>query len=222
MNRGLVVVAALVIVSIVHGDAAARGTLRFGFLPLDLESSSETPLFGGEVESAVERYNDAAAAHDQMTGDKTERIDSSDLGLDATLFVIAPGIEAGTGRYFFRIEAPIGLASELRSIGVAIYPLNLQGRLSRNTSAYISTGGAASWLDRAGAGDIGGLVTLRAAAGVRFGRAVVELGYGAFVLGGSVNTDKLDSPQRMEAPSEAIAAGEARGIFDASIGMTFD
>ena len=221
MNRGLVIVAALVIVSVADDDAAARGTLRFGILPLELEASSETPLFGGEVDRAIDRYNNAAATHDAMTGGNTDRIDTSDLRLDATLFVIAPGLEAGSGRYFFRIEAPIGLASELRSVGLGIYPLNLQGRLSRDTRAYLSTGGTASWLDRAGAGDVGGLVTLRAAVGVRFRRVLVEVGYGAFVLGGSVNKDKLDSPEMMQSPSEAIAAGEARGVFDASVGMTF-
>src|SRR5688572_2013791 len=85
MKRSFVVGAALVIVSIAQGDAQARGTLRLGFMPLDLEASSDTPLFGGEIDRAVDRYNEAAAATNR------DPISSSALGLETTLLVISPG-----------------------------------------------------------------------------------------------------------------------------------
>jgi hypothetical protein len=185
-------------------------------------------VFGDQVDRAVDRYNAAAAAHDAASGATTARIDTNDLGVAETLFVATPGLEVGGGRYFFRLEAPIGLSGDLRSVGLGLYPLNLQARLRRGLAAYVSAGGTASWLDRPGAGDVGGLVMLRAAAGVRVAhRFVLELGYGAFALGGTVNRDRLDDmsipaqgmlPVR---PEEVLSAGEARGLVDFSLGVTF-
>ena len=51
-------------------------------MPLELEASSHTPLFGDEVDDAVTKYNQAAAAYDQRHGGTTERIDAGDLGVD--------------------------------------------------------------------------------------------------------------------------------------------
>jgi hypothetical protein len=231
MARGTVVVliAALVSFDAAGAGAETRGTLRFGMMPLDLESSSETPLFGDRVERAVERYNTAAAAYDRASGAMTPRIDATDLGVSETLFVISPGIELGAGHYFFRLEAPIGLASDLRSIGVGVYPLNLQARLRRGLDAYVSAGGTASWLDRPGSGDVGGLVAVRGAAGMRIARRfVIELGYSAFAIGGSVNEQRLENMSSMSIedmqslrPEEVLSAGEARGLVDLSLGVTF-
>jgi hypothetical protein len=154
------------------------------------------------------------------------RIDEGDLALRETLLVLAPGLEVGGRRYFFRIEAPIGLGADLRSIGVGVYPLNLQAKPHRELAAYVSVGGTASWLDRPGPGDVGGLVAVRAAAGVRIAsRFLVELGYSAFALGGNVNQERLESmsvtAEDMQHPDKVVAAGEASGLFDVSVGVTF-
>jgi hypothetical protein len=196
--------------------------LRLGVMSLDLESSSEMPLFGGQVERAVDRFNAAAAA-----GGASARIDAGDLGVAETLFVVAPGIElGGGGHYFFRLEAPIGFADNLTSVGVGVYPLNLQATLRRGLAGYLSVGGTASWLDRPGSGDVGGLVSVRAAAGVRFAKHFVfELGYSAFALGGSVNNARLDAMVAARMPpasfDEVISAGEAQGLFDVSLAVTY-
>jgi hypothetical protein len=229
IRRTVVLVAAIVSLDAAAAGAETRGALRFGMMPLDLESSSDTPLFGERVDRAVERYNTAAAAYDRASGAMTARIDASDLGVSETLFVISPGIEVGAGHYFFRLEAPIGLSADLRSIGVGLYPLNLQARLSRGLDAYVSAGGTASWLDRPGSGDVGGLVSVRGAAGMRIGRRlVIELGYSAFALGGSVNEGRLENMPNMTIaemqslqPEEVLSAGEARGLVDLSLGVTF-
>jgi hypothetical protein len=211
--------------ALAHADK--RGTLRFGMLPLELESSADTPLFGASVERVVDKYNAAAAAHDRVAGGTTARIDAGDLGVAETLFVFAPGLEVGSGAYFFRLEAPIGLSDDMHSFGIGMYPINLQLTLRRSIVIYASGGGSASWLDRRGTGDVGGLVTLRAAVGARIARHVVaEVGYNAFVIGGSFNKDRLaemTSPDAMQVPqpSQAISAGEARGIVDASLGLAF-
>jgi len=208
-------------------SAETRGTVRFGMLALDLESSSDTPLFGEHVDRAVVGYNAAAAAYDRENGGKTARIDASDLGVAERLFVISPGIELGTGHYLFRLEAPIGFADDLKSYGVGIYPLGVQAELRRNFIAYLSLGGTASWLDRPGDGDIGGLFVLRAAIGARVAKHfMVELGYGAFALGGSVNRARLDGMMAVDdmelpAPDSVISAGEAHGLLDLSLGLTF-
>jgi hypothetical protein len=224
--RSVVVIVAVAALT-ASASAETRGTLRVGMLPLDLEASSDTPLFGSEVDRAVAGYNAAATLHDRQTGDRTDRIDRGDLGVAETLVVLSPGFEVGAGHYVFRMEAPIGIADDLRSIGIGMYPIGVQARLSRGVTAYASAGGTASYLDRPGTGDVGGLFTLRAAGGVRLSRFVVEVGYSAFALGGSINRSRLadmtedDVMMELPAPTSIISAGEARGLVDVSLGVTF-
>lgn len=226
MRRTLVIVVALMCANTAHTYADTRATVRLGMLPLDLEASSDTPLFGTSVERMIDRYNDAAAAHDRATGDTTARINAADVGVTKTLLVAAPGLELGSdGAYFFRLEVPVGVADDITSVGLGIYPINLQGTLRHGAVIYASLGGSASWLDRAGEGDLGALITARAAGGVRIAQHVMfELGYNAFVLGGSYNKSRLDemmdSMQLVE-PQQIVSAGEGRGIIDASLGLAF-
>jgi hypothetical protein len=226
LRRILVISVALVCANTARTYADTRATVRLGMLPLDLEASSDTPLFGASVERMVDRYNDAAAAHDRATGDTTARINTADVGVAQTLLVAAPGLELGAeGAYFFRLEVPVGMADDVTSVGVGIYPLNLQAAVGRRAVVYASFGGSASWLDRTGEGDLGALMTARAAGGVRIARHVMfELGYNAFVLGGSYNKSRLDemmdSMQLVE-PRQIVSAGEGRGIIDASLGLAF-
>ena len=225
IRRILVVIGALGTsgVGITHADT--RATFRLGVMPLELESSADTPLFGGRVERVVDDYNTAAAAYDRMNGGTTARVNASDFGVAETLLVFAPGLETGSGIFFFRIEAPIGISDDLRSIGLALYPLNLQAPLGRSSALYGSLGASASWLDRSGPGDIGALVTLRAAAGLRLARHVMfEVGYNAYTLGGNINPDRIANmaeTMTLGEPDKAVSAGEAHGILDASVGFTF-
>jgi hypothetical protein len=229
MGRGnfVLLMAALASFDATVAEAETRGALRVGMMTLELESSSETPLFGEQVGRAVDRYNTAAAAYERVSGQRMERIEADDLGVSETLLVLAPGIELGSGgHYFFRLEAPIGIGSDLRSIGAGVYPLNLQVRPHKKLAVYVSAGGTASWLDRPGPGDVGGLLAARGAAGVRIAnRFLVELGYSAFAIGGNVNKERLESmtvtPEDVEHPDNVVAAGEARGLFDVSLGVTF-
>lgn len=209
-------------------QADVRGMLRFGVLPLDLESSSDTPLFGDDIDRVVRDYNEAAAARDRVMGGQTRRISTRDLGLDETMFVLSPGIEAGGERVFFRLEAALGLGASLRSYGAGIYPLNFQLALGRQVTAYLSGGGTASVLDRADSSHRGGLVTVRAATGVRYQQLAVEVGYSAFALGGIVDDSGLDRQltreeieQELPTPVGRVEAGEARGLFDVSVGVAF-
>ena len=226
--RAFLVVAALAAFDSGLTHADTRGTLRIGVMPLELVSSSDTPLFGDGVVRMVDKYNEAAEQYDRATGATTERLDTGDLGVTETLVVFAPGIEVGSGgTYFFRLEAPVGVSDGMTSVGVGVYPLNLQFPIGRSVAVYVSGGGSASWLDRSGPGDVGALVSARAAAGFRLARhVVVEVGYNAFVLGGSINNERLrrmDDPSAMDLvePSQVISAGEARGIVDASVGLAF-
>jgi hypothetical protein len=223
--RSLVVAAAL-IASVRFAHADTRGTVRLGMLPLDLRASADTPLFGPSVERMIDKYNDAAAAYDRASGGTTARIDAGDVGVAQTLLVVAPGLELGAGgRYFFRLELPVGLGDDLTSFGVGIYPINVQVAVKRNAALYASLGGSASWLDRPGEGDLGALVAARVAGGLRVARHVVfEVGYNAFVLGGSYNKQRLDEMMdgmRLVEPRQVVSAGEASGIVDASLGVAF-
>jgi len=225
--RASIAVLAVAVVTVSGSVSVAdtRGVLRFGVMALELEPSTDTPLFGRHVERAMTAYN-AAAAYDRMQGGTTRPIEARDLGVSETLYLLAPGLEIGGSHYFFRVEAPIGHGGELTSAGIGVYPLNLQARLRRGLVAYVSLGGSASWLDRAGDGDLGGLVTARAAGGVRVAKYVVlEVGYSAFALGGSIHPDRLD---RMAAgdlesvePGQVLVAGDASGLVDVELGVTF-
>lgn len=226
IRRILVVVVALIAADVGLTEADTRGTVRLGMLPLELEASADTPLFGASVERMIDKYNDAVAAHDRVSGGTTARIDTADVGVAETLLVIAPGLElGGGGTYFFRLEVPVGITDDLTSVGLGMYPINLQLALRPSAVIYASLGGSASWLDRPGAGDVGALVTARAAGGVRIARHLVfELGYNAFVLGGSYNKERLDQmadAMPLVEPNQVVSAGEARGIVDASLGLAF-
>jgi hypothetical protein len=207
-----------------HADV--RGVVRLGVLPLELEASSDTPLFGDEVDRAVTAYNAAAAAYDQHHGGTTGRIDAGDLGVSETLMTFAPGLELGGRIYFMRLEGIVGIGDQLRTYGVGLYPVNLQMRLAPKLVGYVSAGGTASWLDRKGSDGVGGLVSARAAGGVRISERVsVEAGYSAFVLGGVVDLAAIDDyDPRMTAPpppQSVVSAGDANGLVDLSVGVVF-
>jgi len=223
------VVLVVVTFAAAHASADARAVLRVQVVPLQLDASSDTPLFGDRVDRAVAGYNRAAAAHDRATGDTTARIAATALGVDETLVVLAPGLEADVGHYLFRIEGLLGLGGDLRSYGLGLYPLGVQAQLDRGVTLYGSAGGTASWLDRPGGGDRGGLVTLRVAVGARFASYLVaELGYSPYAFGGTVNTARLedmlpslDAMTPLPEPSSVISAGDSRGIFDVSLGFSY-
>lgn len=206
--------------------AEVRGVVRFGVLPIELEASADTPLFGDDIDDAVTAYNRAATAYDQRMGTSTPRVSASDLGVDETLVTFSPGFEIGGDIAFFRLEAQLGYGDELRSYGVGAYPLNLQTRFSRDLVGYVSAGGTVSKLDRDGA-DVGALVTARAAGGVRISeRVVVEAGYGAFMIGGVVDRDGIDdyiaSPDGPPpSPRDVVVAGEGKNVVDLSVGFAF-
>lgn len=216
--RALVVLGVLATAG--FAEAEVRGTVRVGMLPLDLEASADTPVFGAHVQDAVNDFNAAAAARGMST-----RIDAGELGIAANLYSIAPGFEVGSGRYVFRLEGVLGVADELRSFGVGVYPLGVQGKLSHRVILCASAGGILSWLDRSGEGDVGGLVIARLAFGARLAeRLLVEVGYSPFVLGGNVNQTRLDDMRSGAMPTEldgAISAGEAHGLLDVSMGLSF-
>lgn len=226
MLRGILVAASVVAICPAVARGETRGTLRVGLAPVDLQASPETPLFGAELDQAVADYNAAAAAFEQRHGGQMARIAAGDLSLTETLVVLAPGLELADGHYLFRIEAPIGLADDLRSVGLGIYPIGVQGKLRRDVVAYASAGGAVSWLDRPGAGDLGGMIAARGVVGLRFANHITgELGYTAYALGGNLNRDRLDQMAIDElarlAPDDLIAAGEAHGMLDVSLGVAF-
>ena len=210
---------ALVAVLASSAGAETRGVLRMQVLPLSLTPSSETPLFGGEIDRAVSKYNRAASARGESM------IDASSVELDETLFVFAPGIEADHGHYLFRIEAPVGFADDLASYGLGLYPLGAQTAIGRDVVLYGSAGGTASWLDRPGDGDRGALLTARAAIGARVAKHVLaEVGYSAYAIGGTVNTTKLDEMSGaapLPDPATVVTAGSARNFLDVSFGVTF-
>src|SRR5688572_6157805 len=109
LTLALIVIALIVMLGLVlwPGLAAAdtRGVLRVGVSPVDLAPASDTPLLGGPVDEAIEAYNVAAGAYNAAHGlpasspMATQAIDHDDLGVQATLFTINPGLEVGGEPY---------------------------------------------------------------------------------------------------------------------------
>jgi hypothetical protein len=219
-----------------NADAETRGVLRVGVAPVALTPESDTPLLGSKVDDAVRAYNAAAEAYNQAhgyaPGDEmsTASIDRRALGMSTSFFTLAPGLESGTRHVYVRIEAALGFGADHRTYGLGFYPLNFAVPMRRGTIApYVSAGGALSRLDDTRLDSEAGLiVSTRVAGGIRFGRRVtVEVGYGAYTVGGLVDRDELDTmrgydPRGNEPPprpESAIAGGEQRGAVDISLGL---
>jgi hypothetical protein len=203
--------------------ADAHGVLRIGVMPLALEPSTDTPLFGGYFDDAVRGYNAAAMAYDRAHDtNSVTPIDRSALGVHATMMTFAPGLEVGGEHAVFRLEGIFGISDTHRMIGLGVYPIDLAWR-----GAYIAIGGTASSLDRTDTdGETGALVTARAAAGVRVGRVSLEIGYGMYVAGGLVDSGQLHSMQHYDprgapppAADSVVAGGEQHGMIDVAVGV---
>ncbi len=219
-----------------EAGAETRGVLRIGVAPVALTPERDTPMLGAPVDDAVRAYNAAADAYDRAHGNApgstmaTAPIDRTDLGVSSTMVTAAPALEAGGRHLFVRVEAALAFGAEHRSYGLGFYPLNLAVPMRRGTvTPYLSAGGSVSWLDDTTvAGEVGALIGARFAGGVRLGRRVtVEVGYGAYVLGGTVDRDRLDTmraydPRGAEPPPRpdgALSGGEQRGAVDLSVGL---
>jgi len=226
----------LVVVGARDARADKRAVLRFGVMPVDLATTDDTPLIGGAVDDAVAAYNEAAHAYNDAHGYDAgspmaeASIDRDDLGVRATLATFTPALEIGGEHYFFRLEGALGVGDGLRAYGLGLYPVNLAVPVRRGTVVpYLSAGGRASWLDRTDVeGEVGGLVTARAAVGVRVQRLTVEVGYGVFVLGALVERGRINemsdydprSGEPLPDPDAAISGGEQRGLVDVSVGLS--
>lgn len=218
----------------VHADA--RGVFRIGVEPLGLDPSDDTPFVGSHVSDAVTAYNAASAAYNRAHGYApgsamaSAPIDRSALGLHTTLVTFAPGFEVGGDHVMFRLEGLLGISDRIRAFGLGVYPLDLALPLRNGAiTPYLVAGGTLRWLDRSDTdGEIGGLVTVRAAVGARIGRRVaVELGVGLFMLGGVYNSAELQSMSSYDPrgnaplppPDRAVAGGEQTGMIDVSVGF---
>src|SRR6185437_8390335 len=204
--------------------ADAHGVLRIGVMPLALEPSNDTPVFGGYFDDAVRGYNAAAMAYDRAHDTNTiAPIDRSALGVHATMMTFAPGLEVGGEHAVFRIEGIVGVSDTHRTIGIGVYPIDLAWR-----GAYVAIGGTASELDRTDTdGEVGALVTARAAIGMRVGRVSIELGYGMYVAGGLVDSGQLHSMEHYDprgapppAADHVVAGGEQQGLIDVALGIS--
>lgn len=233
----LAVVVATLVAAAAPARAEPRVVLRLGVEPLSLEPSADTPYVGGHVADAVNAYNGAVAAYNRAHGYApgsamaSSPIDRSALGLRATLVTFSPGIEIGGDHVKLRAEGLLGIADHVRAYGVGLYPLDLSLPLRNGTvTPYLVAGGTLRLLDRSDTdGETGGLVTVRAATGARFGRhAVVELGIGLYVLGGLYDGAKLEAMARSydprgsappPLPDRAVSGGEQTGMVDISVGF---
>ena len=238
---GALVAALLSVAAGGSARAGSRFALRFGGGTLELDARSDTPLLGGYLSDLATTYNQAAVAYNLSHGYATGSaqaapvMETSQLGIHAHVFWIAPAVETGGDRFFVRAELPIGIGEGVHTVGVGLYPINLAATLARRRAvAYLSLGGRASYLGLDGAaGAVGGLVQARAALGLRVGRphgaVAIELGWAPIALGGIVDPGAMaragsydpmgDAPPPR--PAGALRGGDQQSAFDVSIGLTY-
>lgn len=235
-NYSFVVFVATLVAGAATAHAESSFTLRLGLEPLALEPSADTPYVGGYVDDAVTAYNAAATAYNRAHGYSagspmaSTPITSGDLGLRTTLVTFAPGFEVGGEHVRFRAEALLGTSDRVRAFGIGVYPVDLSIPLRDGTvTPYLVAGATLRWLARSDIeGEVGGLGTVRAAAGARLGRhVVVELGVGLFMLGGLYNEGELRSMTSYDPrgnappppPDRAVSGGTQSGMIDVSVGF---
>jgi hypothetical protein len=227
---------ALVVASVSIARADVRAGLRLGAEPLALQPNQDTPILGGYLDDAVDAYNAAATMYNQAHGyaagspNASAPVDRSQLGLRTTLALLEPGIEVGGKHAAVRLEAVLGFARDYRAYGIGIYPIDLSLPMDHGTFApYLVAGGTASWLARTDVdGEVGALVSVRVAVGVRIHRVTVELGYHVRAAGGVVDSTTLRSmalydPTGSAPPPPAdrvVSGGEQSGMIDVSMGLS--
>ncbi|MBC8132335.1 MAG: hypothetical protein H7X95_05085, partial [Deltaproteobacteria bacterium] len=93
--------------------------------------------------------------------------------LDHRSTLVTPTLHLGGAGYFFKLEAPMSIGGQNRTVGVGIYPINY-GYLFNRTGLfpYLSAGAVTSVVvsgrDEKGLPQRGGFVQLRAAVGLKY------------------------------------------------------
>jgi hypothetical protein len=236
---------AAVLLVLLAGSAEAREPdegfafgVRLGTASLDLAADGDTPVIGGMLVEAADRYNLVAQAYNQYHGTSSaQMVDVDDLSLRQDLFLVTPMIRSGSRGYYFRMETPIGVGEDVWSAGVGVYPLNVGIRAGKRVTLHGGAGVIASgvWFTDTD-GSSGALLQGRLALGgrIRLGRdsaMTIELGYTVKSIGGVVDEagiremEESYDPRGDAAPPpphELIRGGEQSGLIDLSIGIELD
>lgn len=139
------------------GDGGPRNAgigINAGVVMLRLSADRALRTFGGESGT-------------QLADDAPTSIASFDLR--ETLFEIAPTIQMGGDRFYFRMEAPLRQSATLRTYGVGFYPLNYGYYVPRwRIMPSASAGAVFSYLTDRRTDAVGPLVETRVSVGVKF------------------------------------------------------
>jgi hypothetical protein len=233
MRRLPIIALALLLPAAAHADIDV--SLRAGAGAVDLEASEDTPFVGGEIDDAVAVYNGAADAYNRAHGlrpgspNAAEQQTADDLGFNATLVTLAPGLELSASYYRARLEVPFGVGDGVRTVGVGIYPIGAAFAPDRSTVVpFVLAGGVFSYVDDGSR--TGGLVEVRLAGGIRIGdRVNIEIGVRPYAAGGTVDAERIDTlmdtydPRGREpppVPKEVVRGGTGVGAIDLAIGIS--
>lgn len=193
--------------------------------------------FGGSRVSL--RARDLPSAGDDLVAfARVTGNDVSEVDFHERLMTVTPSLHVGGDGYFFRVDAPVGFSSGVKTFGLGLYPLNFglpvaDARVMPYAGAGVvgsvvlsdSAGGVG-----AGALTTGGLFQARTAVGIKLlpGRRAdlsLELGYSPWAIGGVVSQRELERAaamfergQQVREPSHALRAG-AGDVWDLSVGV---
>jgi hypothetical protein len=210
MSRVIATAAVLLLSLPAVARADVALSLRAGAGTVALDASSDTPFIGATFDDAITAYNGAAQAYNQAHGFKPGSAKAApsrtveDMSVDASQVTLAPALDLGLSYYRARIEVPLGLG-ELRTIGLAVYPLGVAFADERATAMpYLLAGGIASYVTddtRTGA-----LLEMRIA-----GRERIDVLMDTYDPRGSAPPPS---------PHEVVRGGTGGGAFDLALGFS--
>jgi len=220
--------------------------VRLGYATPSLKAG-DVPLVGKKLSDALTNANKMVDAYNAAQGTNRPHYAMDDLNLTARAVQITPSLHLGGDGMFFKLEAPIGVSSELKTYGLGIYPINIAiGIPGIDLYPYISAGGVGTWATSTSFTPTGGqklvvdakglILEARVAVGAKLYLVPmvplsVEVGYSPYAAGGVVDTTRLNAlkppsgtptaaPKLPDSPGAAVRGGVGH-MLNMMVGIDF-
>ncbi|MBN1961423.1 MAG: hypothetical protein JW841_10790 [Deltaproteobacteria bacterium] len=214
--------------------------IRFGYKKINLKAA-KVPYAGDKLKEAFDNVNEKVDEYNQTNGTSQPHYLMKDLNLNTGMLQIIPSFHLGGDGYFTKLELPIGLSSEFKTIGFGCYPINYGWTIDEfNLFPYLSVGFALSYAyskkfeptsgSTVNVNAKGGLIETRAAVGIKYFGVdnwpiSIEIGYSPYALGLVFDNNqklRIDSTNVLDALPDnpgSIARGGAGWLLSALVGV---
>jgi hypothetical protein len=172
--------------------------VRLGYTQPKLKAAN-VPFVGSKLQDTFDKTNRSIDDYNTAHGTTRPHYVMGDLNLDSGMLQITPSLHLGGDGYFTKLELPIGLSSELKTIGFGCYPINYGWEFSElglfpyasvgfvlsyaTSSEFQPTGGSVIKVDAKG-----GMAEARLAVGLKYFAidswpVSFEVGYSPYAVG---------------------------------------